>query len=85
MRNKLDSQSERIMFSDSSSSLRPVTGGVSSGYALGPILFNIFINDIEEEMEYTLIQLMDDTILRRTQDRAAVEMDLGREQPDRNL
>lgn len=40
MRNKLDGQSLRIMFSDSSSGSRPVTGGVSAGYALGLILFD---------------------------------------------
>ena len=81
-RNWLKGRRQNVAINGSLSRWRPVTSTVPQGSVLGPMLFSIFISDIDDGIECSLTMFADDTKLSGAVDtvagKDAIQSDLNR-------
>ena len=61
--NDLHNRKQRVVLNDFSSDYYSIESGVPQGSVLGPLLFLIYINDLERNIESNVIFFADDTML----------------------
>ena len=64
--NYFTGRKQKVVLNNKSSSWTSVTSGVPQGSVLGPLLFNIFINDLPSVVQSELVLFADDAKIYRT-------------------
>lgn len=57
-----------MVISSMKSSWMPVMSSVAHGSLLGPVLFHIFVSELDDKAEFTVSKTPDDTKLREVAD-----------------
>ncbi|CAM4536017.1 unnamed protein product [Caretta caretta] len=82
VQNWLENHSRSIVISGSQSGWKAIMSGVPQGSVLGPVLFNIFINDLDNGIQSTLIMFADNIklggVASALEDRIKIQNDLDK-------
>ena len=60
LRSYLVGRRQKVVINGNSSTWCEVSSGVPQGSVLGPLLFNIYVNDIASQVNSTILQFADD-------------------------